>query len=430
MGSGKTSLYRFIGKKALEHYGADNVNPLVSTDMDALIEGINAQAVQILFLDDAGLETQSVAETLVAKFTFVRHIFEEKRKAIGKKNGVIIILFAVQDYFLLAKKLRSTLHIEIFKHAPTNKSDIGKIKEFLGDLAIKVLIKISKKIFEEHKYEWLSTCIAKTISGRVGYFYYDFIPRDDSVLIEVEPKEKIPVSFSTSDGDYRFTELKEFTNNNMIIEALYNWESIKKKIKLKTKRLKQIHIDAFIKFMKGDSPETIADHFNRTSSTITNDYENSGWLATVRTEILGHLVEYQLTLPGEYYAGYKRIAGNARVDLMSPDKDKAIEVKVRRQRETPTSKMLSGEMLRILEDGFPCELCYCIVRSNTAIFKIFKIFKESKPLYEPSSPTPTDQKVLEKEQAATKKVRRSKAKTKDRKVGGHKAREEGEGKRG
>lgn len=412
MGSGKTSLYRFIGKKAVEHYGEDNVNPILSTDMDALLEGINSQAVQVLFLDDAGLETQSVAETLVAKFTFIRHIFEEKRQAIGKKNGILLILFAVQDYFLLAKKLRSTLHVEIFKHAPTNKSDIGKIKEFLGELAIKVLIRISKKIFEEHRYEWLSTCIAKTISGRVGYFYYDFIPREDSILIEVEAKEKTPVSFSISDGDYNFFELKEFVNNDIIVEALYNWENIRKKIKLSTKLLRQKHIDAFIKYMRGDNWETIADYYNVASTSLTNSYKARGWAAIVRTEILGHLVEYQLTQSGEYYAGYKRIAGNARIDLLSPDKNKAIEVKVRQQRETPTSKMLSTEMLKLLEEDFHCELCYCIIRSNNAIFKVFKIttnLTNPKQLYDPNTPGPKKKKVplvQEKSSNNTKKKKK------------------------
>ena len=71
---------------------------------------------------------------------------------------------------------------------------------------------------------------------------------------------------------------------------------------------------------------------------------------------------------------------------MSPDKDKAIEVKVREQRETPTAKMLSGEMLKLLEEGFHCELCYCIIRYGKAVFKTYKITKTPKTLYEVSFP--------------------------------------------
>lgn len=186
MGSGKTSFYRYMAKKTVEHYGKENVNAITSTNLDDLIGNIDGKPVQLLCLDDAGLETQSAAEELVAKFTNIRHVFEQKRK-----NGVIIVLFAVQDYFLLAKKLRSTLHVEIFKHAPTNKHDVGTIGSFIGTLAMKLLLKISKEVFEEHNYEWLSTCIAKTISGRVGIFDYDFIPSKESKLRVIETKKEL-----------------------------------------------------------------------------------------------------------------------------------------------------------------------------------------------------------------------------------------------
>jgi len=370
MGSGKTSLYRYIGREAINHYGKKKVNAIISTSLDELIDNIDSKPVQILFLDDAGMQTQTAAKTLIAKFTSIRHTFSQKRT-----TGVIIVLFAVQDYFLLAKKLRSTLHVEFFKHAPTNKHDISQIKGFLGYLAMKLLLKISKKVFEEHKYEWLSTCIAKTISGTVGTFEYDFIKSKDSVLKVLETDPDTPSVFAITDGDYQFLPLKEFENNELVIEALYNWQSIKKKINLSTKLLKQVHIDAFIKYMQGDRPETIAQSFNRTASAITNNYKGRGWLAIVRTEILGHLVEYQLTQAGQYYDGYKRIAGNARIDLLSKDKKKAIEVKVREQRETPTVRMFSKEMLELLEKDKPCELCSCVIRENKATFKIFKISK-------------------------------------------------------
>ncbi len=280
-----------------------------------------------------------------------------------------------QDIYLITKKLRSTVHVDIYKNAPTNDHDKGKLAKKIGIIALKKLDKISNEVFKKHNYEALSECVAATICGDIGFITYDLISSEDSLITEIEAEAEPVNNFKITDGDYQFAEIKEFEGNEMIIQALYDWKSIKKKINLKTKKLQQKHIEAFIKYLQGHPYSKIAEMFNVTDGALTNGYNNSGWMAIVRTELIGHLVEYQLTQQGEYYAGYKRIAGNARVDLMSPDKDKAIEVKVREQRETPTAKMLSGEMLKLLEEGFHCELCYCIIRYGKAVFKTYKITK-------------------------------------------------------
>ncbi len=419
MGLGKTSLYRALAVFAYKNYNSNlkNINLISHESLDVLIDNIDSKSVQVLFVDDAGLENHAAAKELIGKFTRIRHIFAEKRKAIGKKNGVIVVLFAVQDIYLITKKLRSTVHVDIFKNAPTNDHDKGRLAKKIGLAAIKKLDSISNDVFKKHKYEALSECVVSTICSDVGFITYDLILEEDSIITEIEAEAEPVNIFETTDGDYNFLELREFSGNEMIIRSLYNWKFIKKKINLETKKLKHKHTEAFIRYLKKDSASEIADKFKVSDSSITNNYDDSGWLAIVRTEIIGHLIEYQLTQPGEYYAGYKRIAGTGRIDLLSPDKSKAIEVKMRKQRESPTYKMLSGEMFKLLKEGFHCELCYCVIRSNEAVFKTYQITQTPQTLYEPSSPTPTDQKVLEKEQAATKKVKGSKAKTKSRKSG-------------
>jgi len=394
MGLGKTSLYRALAVFAYTNYNSNlkNINLISHESLDVLINNIDSKPVQVLFVDDAGLENHAAAKELIGKFTRIRHIFAEKRKAIGKKNGVIVVFFAVQDIYLITKKLRSTVHVDIYKNAPTNDHDKGRLAKKIGLAALKKLDSISNEVFKKHNYEALSECVVSTICGDIGFITYDLILEEDSIITEIESIPEHVNNFKITDGFYQFAEIKEFDGNEMIIQSLYNWESIKKKINLKTKKLKQKHIEAFIKYLQGHTYSKIAEMFNVTDSALTNNYKNNGWMAIVRTEIIGHLVEYQLTQPGEYYAGYKRIAGNARIDLLSPDKNKAIEVKVREQRETPTAKMLSTEMFKLLEQDFHCELCYCIIRYGKAVFKTYHITQTPKQLYDVSTPSPSAKK--------------------------------------
>jgi hypothetical protein len=445
MGTGKTSLYRSMGFFAWLKYFSDlkNVNLIIHESLDVLMANIDSKPVQVLFVDDAGLENQDAAKKLISKFTRIRHIFEEKRKNIGKKNGVIVVFFAVQDIYLITKKLRSTVHVDIYKNAPTNDHDKNKLAKKIGLVAIKKLDDISDQVFKKHNYEALSECVASTICGDTGFITCDFISSDDSIITEIEAEAEPINNFKITKGDYELYEIDEFINTELIIRALVNWEFIKEKIGLETKLLQQRHIDAFKKYLEGYGLESIGDELGVSGAAIGNNYENRGWLAIVREEILGHLIEYQLTQPGEYYEFYTRIAGTGRIDLLSPDKSKAIEVKSRWQKETITGDMFSTEMKKLLEEGFPCELCSCVTRYNKAFFKIYQILKKPKQLYEPSSPS-LEQKLSEKEPSAvddpTKSSRRkgkekgkgktskgTKSKTKSRKKGVIKPKKEVEG---
>ncbi|MCK4610188.1 MAG: hypothetical protein KAU62_03420, partial [Candidatus Heimdallarchaeota archaeon] len=66
-GTGKTSLYRWFGFEGLKHYTNDNINLIESTNLDVLLDSIEPVPVNFLFLEDAGLETQSAGKELIAK---------------------------------------------------------------------------------------------------------------------------------------------------------------------------------------------------------------------------------------------------------------------------------------------------------------------------------------------------------------------------
>jgi hypothetical protein len=185
-GTGKSSLYRWFGFAGLNHYKKNNINIIESTNLDLLLDSIEPIPVNFLFLEDAGLETQSAGKELIAKFTRVRHIHGDILEDKGlERKGVDNVFFNVQDPFLLEKKLRSTLHCEIWKNAPTNDYDKGILIRNIGSKAVEQLEHINKMVFQKHKYEYLSHSVARAIDA-VGSFNYSFIPAKDSVIKVIE----------------------------------------------------------------------------------------------------------------------------------------------------------------------------------------------------------------------------------------------------
>ena len=215
-GTGKTSLYRWFGFKGLKHYKTEHINLIESTNLDVLLDSIEPVPANFLFLEDAGLETQSAGKELIAKFTRVRHIHGDVLEDKGKeRKGIDDVFFAVQDPFLLEKKLRSTLHVEIWKNAPTNDYDKGILVKNIGRKALDRLEHINKMVFQQHKYQYLSHCVARAVDD-VGSLNFDFIPSKDSVIKVIESVVFSPVSprglEESIKQDTNFqTKLKEFT---------------------------------------------------------------------------------------------------------------------------------------------------------------------------------------------------------------------------
>ena len=200
----------------MKHYKNDNINLIESTNLDVLLDSIEPVPANFLFLEDAGLETQSAGKELIAKFTRVRHIHGDVLEDKGKeRKGIDDVFFAVQDPFLLEKKLRSTLHVEIWKNAPTNDYDKRMLIKNIGIEAVKQLELINKRVFQQHKYAYLSNCVARAVDS-VGYLTYEFIPSKDSVLRHIESVILSSVASgeveeSTKQDTNFQTKLKEFT---------------------------------------------------------------------------------------------------------------------------------------------------------------------------------------------------------------------------
>ena len=203
MGLGKTSLYRAIAVFAYNNYNSnlDNINLIIHESLDVLIAHVDSKPVQVLFVDDAGPENQAAAKELIGKFHSIRHIFKKKRKAIGKSNGVIVVLFAVQDIYLITKKLRGTVHVDIYKNAPTNDHDKGRLSKKIGPVALKKLESISTEVFKKHNYDALSECVVSTICGDIGFITFDFISEEDSIITEIEADVELVIEHEWTDLD-------------------------------------------------------------------------------------------------------------------------------------------------------------------------------------------------------------------------------------
>lgn len=374
------------------------------TQLEELYDEI-PKGKQYIFIgvEDGTAVLKDRTKTEKARSKSRRHIC---KKRTGHQAGVLIQYIGTHRWWEIDVLLKGDTTLVIFGSVTNEMNQFDNISEnkWLSSNGLEFLHEKDKQIqkietekgrrkskqLERDLGFWFGMALVrKSIDKGLSVFYLPEI--DDSTLFDLEldeesEKEIISKPYAETRGDYQLLVVDEFINNEVILEALYNWKHIKEKLNLTTKHLKQRHIDAFIKYMQGIDAETIGDMKGVSASAITNKYSESGWLATVRTEILGHLIEYQLTQGGQYYENYKRIAGNARVDLLSPDKSKAIEVKTRWQKETVTEKMYSKEMIKLLDEGVSCELCSINIRYNKAFFKIYKITKIAKSLYEPSLP--------------------------------------------
>jgi len=144
--------------------------------MMELARAIDSRPIQLLFLDDSGVNNQSAPEKVITEKVIIRRRLESKRR-----NGLIILNFAVQDYFLLDKKLRSTLYVEFLKSAPTNLSDLNALTRIIGDDAITHLKTCQREWLIKSNYAALSSPVVRVLD-QVGYYQYEYIEAADSQL--------------------------------------------------------------------------------------------------------------------------------------------------------------------------------------------------------------------------------------------------------
>jgi len=128
---------RSIVEQAIEYYGEDNVNPVISRDGDIveLLEyGMDDKLIQILLCDDASL--RGFTDVEIRKYFKARHLY----KALsGNSNGYILTIFNVHRFHSLKTELRTNIDVAIWRTPPTNPYDNSIVKMFVGKEGIEDL---------------------------------------------------------------------------------------------------------------------------------------------------------------------------------------------------------------------------------------------------------------------------------------------------
>lgn len=163
-GSSKTETVNTIISHAYQKYGPINVNAVrTRKNLKLLLEhGIDNKFVQILFADDLTLSKIDTKE--LEDFYNVRHILEEQ----GRKNGLVVTINSVHDFFAIPKNLRSFFDALVICAPPTNRYDKNFIEGYIGEHNISLLKQIYNSRIDDftflgYKVFW--------IIGRTGVLY-------------------------------------------------------------------------------------------------------------------------------------------------------------------------------------------------------------------------------------------------------------------
>jgi hypothetical protein len=409
-GSGKSTKGCSIYEKILKDVSSEiifeenyvhspEVNLIPVRSLKQVFPLLNAKLYQVIIVDDASRFNKALIEEVKQDFNEIRHIYGELTG-----EGVIILLFMCQDLFQLAKFLRKDLSGFCYNDAPQDESDQNYIDRQTCGKGMNYLTNWTSKVKDDKNISFLSKCVVSTESW-AGYMT---IPRSKDKKFRPWQKHANPVgikflepseqsaTIDFTDGEYLFEEIERVCILKGLIGALENYDSIVQERKITTNKLNSDHVKAFILYLKGMTYDNIGEEQDPkvTASAIGNDYNNSGWIAIVREELIGHVMEWVLVQNQAYYENYSIIAGKGRVDLLSPDKQKAIEVKSRKRKGNPKKEHLSKEMKRILSEGvISCELAFCEVKSKLANCVIYSIVKSQQKKQDVSAEKTTLQRL-------------------------------------
>ncbi|MHA1197385.1 MAG: hypothetical protein ACTSSM_14975 [Promethearchaeota archaeon] len=390
-GSGKTQKAKRIAERVVDEITelgySYNIIPVRS--ISQVTSFFDDSDYQICIIDDGSRYDSRLQQAILEDFNEIRHIYAIQK---SNKTGVLIIIWTLQDSFQVGKLLRKDLTAYIFTDCPLDEYSQNFVDRLACGRGIDLLSAWAQKIKDEHKIEFKSRCIVSTESW-AGYAKFELPQTEYFRNLEfIEPEETNAISMNYLDGDYLFKEKERINILDELIAALQNYDAILKERKIKTKKLKSKHVEAYIQYLQGWTYDNIAESHGVKTQALSNSYADGGWFSIVREEAIGHIVEWVLVQDNAYYSQYKIIAGNERVDLLSPDEQKAIEVKCRHRYEKPSAKMICTEMHKILStNSKECELALCIVRKKTAQCRIYTITKNNKN--DKSSPTDSNAEV-------------------------------------
>lgn len=116
MGSGKSSSFRFEVNFIRNYWGWDQVNAVMTDNVQLAMENFTQHPIQIIIIDDAMTKQDSRRSmgdenvTATQQFMLIRHLAKEM--GFG---GVIYVIWAFQDPTGIDKRFRNTCDVVIFK---------------------------------------------------------------------------------------------------------------------------------------------------------------------------------------------------------------------------------------------------------------------------------------------------------------------------
>jgi len=137
-GSGKSILFRSLVAKAVELYGEENVNAVISHRGDSLLNllswGYDNKPVQIQIADDFTLD--NTPEWVLKQYFRSRHIWRAQYKVT---HGYILSIFSVHRFMSMSKEIRSGANAVLVKSMSLNPYDNNVIKRYIGDVGVEDL---------------------------------------------------------------------------------------------------------------------------------------------------------------------------------------------------------------------------------------------------------------------------------------------------
>lgn len=380
MESGKTSLLRFLAKRAIEKYGRDNINVVGSNKLSTLIEKMDNRKVQLLLMDDAYRHGKKLTSEEIASLFEIRHIYEDK----GNTNGLIIVGAVIQDFFSVDKKLRSNINVFFIKSFPSTGYDKSVYKKEFGSEGYRFLKRLTRQIFLRIDNTAKAYALVKfNFSDIPGIFTSEFVPIDEDPIEWVISKEATEQTESSTKvvGDLKF-ELESKIEDPGFLKLLVDvypetLERLKKMYSSNPfKKFKEKMLNAWaLYYIEGTSADRVAEIYNVSKAALLNKYEQSGWLSIVDRELLGHLAENALVK--KYFQGYEIIAGESEPDLINKAEKIAVEVKVRRRYEGPSASMINQKELQLLDQGWQLKLAIITYKQKDCKILIFRVSKQN-----------------------------------------------------
>jgi len=161
IGSGKTETGRAIVEKAVEFYGEENVNAVISDSLMELIRyGLDSKPVQILIYDDATLE--DLRSNTLRELFKIRQTYARVSESL---NGYVLAIVNTHRFHGLKVNLRTNIDLAIWRSLPSDPYDISVVKRFIGSDGLETLQVIEENRLQDIKWNKVSIFTTRLEKG-------------------------------------------------------------------------------------------------------------------------------------------------------------------------------------------------------------------------------------------------------------------------